>query len=308
MLISIVIPVYNSSVLENLAREIDAVFANLPEEHEIIFVDDFSSNANVWPTLTQLAAEHQSVRAIQLTRNFGQHAATLCGLNESRGDLVITMDDDLQHSPQDIPRFLALNDSDIVMAQFKNKQHSLFKRLTSRIKGVFDQIIIDKPKGVQLSSYRMLSRTVVNGTLSINTPHPFIPSLIFHVSHNVAGLEVKHRQRQGARSGYTLWKLFRIFTNLLINNSSLVLRLVGYVGILLAGVSFLIALITIYMRLMHEIAIMGWTSLFAALLLIGGLLLFSMGLMGEYLIRIIETSEAKPTFFVRRRTEFDPHK
>jgi len=154
----------------------------------------------------------------------------------------------------------------------------------------------------------MLSRTVVDGMLLINTPHPFIPSLIFHVSQNVAGLEVEHHKRQGAPSGYTFWKLFRIFTNLVINNSSLVLRLVGYLGILLAGVSFLIALLTIYMRLMHEIAIMGWTSLFAALLLIGGLLLFSMGLMGEYLIRIIETSEAKPTFFIRRRTGFDPQK
>jgi dolichol-phosphate mannosyltransferase/undecaprenyl-phosphate 4-deoxy-4-formamido-L-arabinose transferase len=305
MLISIVIPVYNSSVLEELATRIDAVFANLAEKHEIIFVDDFSTSANVWPTLTRLATEHQPVRAIQLTRNFGQHAATLCGLKESRGDFVITMDDDLQHSPEDIPRFLAQKDSDIVLAQFKNKQHNLFKRLASRIKRVFDQIIVDKPKGVHLSSYRMLSRIVVDGMLTINTPHPFIPSLIFHVSQNVAGLEVEHHKRQGARSGYTLWKMFRIFTDLVINNSSLVLRLVGYLGILLAGVSFLIALITIYMRLMHEIAIIGWTSLFAALLLIGGVLLFSMGLMGEYLIRIIETSEAKPTFFVRRRNGFD---
>lgn len=308
MLISIVIPVYNSSRLDEITRRIDAVFANLSEEHEIIFVDDFSTSVDVWATLTRLAAEHQSVRAIQLTRNFGQHEATLCGLKESRGDLVITMDDDLQHSPEEIPRFLALKDFDIVLAQLKNKQHSLFKRLVSRIKGIFDQIIIDKPKGVLLSSYRMLSRMVVDGMLSINTPHPFIPSLIFHVSHNVTGLEVEHHERQGARSGYTFWKLFRVFTNLVINNSSLVLRLVGYLGIVLAGISFLMALLTIYMRLMHEIAIIGWASLFAALLLIGGLLLFSMGLMGEYLIRIIETSEAKPTFFVRRRTGFDPQK
>ncbi len=308
MLISIVIPVYNSTVLAEIARGIDAVFANRSEQHEIIFVDDFSTGPDVWPTLTRLAEEHQSVRAIQLTRNFGQHAATLCGLKESKGELVITMDDDLQHSPEDIPRFLSLKDFDIVLAQFKNKQHSLFKRSTSRIKGVFDQVIIDKPKEVQLSSYRMLSRIVVDGMLSINTPHPFIPSLMFHVSQNAAGLEVEHGQRQGGRSGYTLWKLFHIFSNLVINNSSLVLRLVGYLGISLAGISFLIALVIVYMKLMHEIAIPGWASLFSALLLIGGLLLFSVGLMGEYLIRIIETSEAKPTFFVRRRAGFDHQK
>jgi dolichol-phosphate mannosyltransferase/undecaprenyl-phosphate 4-deoxy-4-formamido-L-arabinose transferase len=308
MLISIVIPVYNSSVLPELARRIDAVFTNLTPQHEIIFVDDFSTSADVWPTLTRLASERQSVRAVQLTRNFGQHAATLCGLKESRGDFAITMDDDLQHNPEDIPKFLNLTDFDIVVAQFKNKKHHLFKRLTSRIKGVFDQIIIDKPKEIQLSSYRMVSRTVVEGMQSIITPHPFIPSLMFHVSKNVAGLELEHRQRQGARSGYTFWKLFRVFTNLIINNSSVLLRVVGFLGTSLAFVSFVIALVTIYRKLMYGTALQGWSSLFAALLLIGGLLLFSVGLIGEYLIRIIETSEAKPTFFVRRRAGFEPKK
>lgn len=305
MLISIVIPVFNSSALEELTRRIDAVFLTLSDEHEIIFVDDFSTRADVWPRLTRLAANHQSVRVIQLTRNFGQHAATLCGLKESRGELVITMDDDLQHSPEVIPEFLKVKDFDIVLAQFRNKQHSVFKRVTSRIKGVFDQIIIDKPRDVQLSSFRMLRRMVVDGMLSIHTPYPFIPSLMFHVSQKVTGLEVEHHERQGSRSGYTLWKLFRIFTNLVINNSSVLLRFVGFVGTSFAIVSFVIAFLTIYRKLVYGISIRGWTSLFAAVLLIGGLLLFSVGLIGEYLIRIIETGEAKPTFFVRDRAGFD---
>ncbi len=303
MLISIVIPVYNSAVLVELAERIHGVFEKLPEEYEIIFIDDSSPNLDVWPSLAEIAGKRSNIRALQLTRNFGQHAATLCGLVECRGDFVITMDDDLQHSPEDIPRFLELRDYDVVIAQFKNKQHSTFKRITSRIKGFFDQIIIGKPKNIDLTSFRMLRRVVVEGMLLTRTAHPFIPALIFHVSKNVIGLEVEHHKRAIGKSGYDRVKLFRLFNDLVFNNSSVVLRMVGHLGILFASVSFLITLLIVYRKLVHRIGIQGWASLLAAILLVGGLLLFGLGVIGEYLIRIIESSETRPSFFVRRRVE-----
>lgn len=306
MLISIVIPVYNSTVLEELVERIEAVFAERPEDYEIILVDDYSPNPDTWHKLALLASRHPAVKAVQLTRNFGQHAATLCGLRLSNGDFVITMDDDLEHRPEEIPRFLALADHDIVIAQFKNRHHNLYKRLTSRIKSLFDRIIIGQPAHIRFSSYRMLSRVVVEGMLSIHTPHPFIPALIFHVSKDAIGLEIEHQRRLQGQSGYTFYKLFRLFTDLVIHNSSLMLRLVGQVGIVFAAISFLLALLVVYKKLVHGISITGWSSLFATLLLIGGLLLFSLGIVGEYLIRIIESSEAKPTYFVRRRAGFHP--
>lgn len=302
MRVSIVIPVYDSPVLEELADRIEAVFRDRPaDDHEIVFVDDRSPDPRIWPTLERLARERQRVRAVQLTRNFGQQAATLCGLREARGEVVITMDDDLQHDPGDIPKLLAHADRDIVIGQFQRKRHSPFKRLTSRIKGRFDQILIGKPKGIQLSSFRLLGRTVVEGVLSIRTPNPFLPALMFHVSRDVIGVPVSHSTRQGGRSGYTLGKMFRLFSNLLINNSSLVLRLVGVMGITFAFLSFLLVALVVYNRLVHGTEVQGWTSLFAALLMIGGLLLVSLGVVGEYLIRIIESSERRPTFLVRRR-------
>jgi dolichol-phosphate mannosyltransferase/undecaprenyl-phosphate 4-deoxy-4-formamido-L-arabinose transferase len=305
MLISIVIPVYDSRVLEEIAERIEAVFAKLPEEHEIIFVDDFSPNPDVWPALVRITQKNRSVKAVQLTRNFGQHAATLCGLEESRGDYVITMDDDLQHSPEDIPRLLDLRDHDVVIAQLKNKQHSLFKRVTSRIKGLFDQIIIGKPGNINLSSFRMLSRVVVDGMLAAHSSHPFIPALIFHISKDVVGVEVEHHKRKAGRSGYNFVKLFRLFNDLIINNSSLVLRLVGHLGILFACISFIMVLVVMYKKLALGIQIQGWASLFAAIMLVGGLLLFGLGVVGEYLIRIIESSETRPSFFIRRRVAFE---
>jgi dolichol-phosphate mannosyltransferase/undecaprenyl-phosphate 4-deoxy-4-formamido-L-arabinose transferase len=304
VLVSIVIPVYNSPVLEELAGRIDAVFRELPEDdYELILVDDGSPVPETWRTLERLARERPRVRAIQLSRNFGQQAATLCGLKEARGEVVITLDDDLQHLPEDIPRLLELRGRDIVIGQLGEKHHSWARRAASRVKGYFDHLLIGKPREIQLSSYRLLGRTVVDGVLAIRTPNPFLPAMMFHVSKDIAAVAVRHASRRQGRSGYSLRKLLRVFSNLVFNNSSLLLRLVGEVGIVLSFLSFLAAGAVVYRKLVHAIALQGWASLFTALLFIGGLLLFGLGVVGEYLVRIIESSEAKPTYFVRRRVE-----
>lgn len=306
MFVSIVVPVYNSPLVPELAERLDAVFAARRaggDDYELILVDDASPRPDVWPALERLARERPQVRAFQLTRNFGQAAATLCGLRESRGDWVITLDDDLQHRPEDIPLLLERTDCDIVIGQLQHRQHSLYRRFLSRCKGTFDRLILGKPPEIQLSSFRLLSRSVVDGVLAIRTPHPFLPALMFYVSKNVCGVPVSHDRRRSGQSGYTLWKLISLFSNLLINNSSLVLRLVGHLGIAFSGVSFLIALSVVYQKVANGIPVRGWTSLFATLLLLGGLLLFGLGIVGEYLIRIIEGTEARPTYFVRRRVE-----
>lgn len=306
--VSIVIPVFDSPVLTELSDRIDATFDSLPDvRHEVIFVDDGSRNPDTWPTLERLARERRSVRALQLTRNFGQQAASLCGLREARGDVVITMDDDLQHAPEDIPRFLALRDRDIVIGQFDHRQHPLSRRVASRIKGGFDRVILGKPRGIRLSSFRMLNRVVVDGMLSITTTHPFLPALMFNVSTDVIGVQVRHAPRRAGRSGYTFWKLVRVFSNLLISNSSLVLKTVGHLGVAFSAISFLMAGVVIYGRVIRGTSVQGWPSLMAVQLLLGGLLLFSVGVVGEYLIRIIESSERKPTYFVRRRTDVLAH-
>jgi glycosyltransferase involved in cell wall biosynthesis len=311
VLVSIVVPVYGSPVLPELAERIAAVFAarfatRPGDDYELIFVDDGSPSPAVWPVLERLAAGDGRVKALQLTRNFGQQPATLCGLREARGEVVITMDDDLQHRPEDIPALLdaeAAEGWDIVIGQLVESRHSWSRRLASRIKGYFDHLLIGKPRHIQLTSFRLLTRTVVDGVLSIRTPNPFLPAMMFHVTQSVGGVPVQHQARGQGRSGYSLRKLLRLFSNLVINNSSLLLRLVGQVGIVFAILSVLGACLVVYRKLAEGIAIQGWASLFTALLFIGGLLLFGLGVVGEYLVRIIESSEAKPTYFVRRKVE-----
>jgi dolichol-phosphate mannosyltransferase/undecaprenyl-phosphate 4-deoxy-4-formamido-L-arabinose transferase len=301
-LVSVVIPVYDSPVLEELAIGIERAFAGSSDDYEIIFVDDGSPDPRVWPMLERLARERAGVRVLQLTRSFGQQAATLCGLVEARGELVVTMDDDLQHDPADIPQLLAHGGHDIVIAQFERKKHHFLRRAVSRVKGAFDHLLIGKPKHLQLTSFRVLGRAVVDGVLAIRTPHPFLPALMFHISKDVVGAPVSHSRRAGGRSGYTLRKLFAVFTNLIINNSSILLRVAAIAGMGFAGLSFLVAGLAIYRKLVRGITVEGWASLFSAVLLMGGLLLLSIGIVGEYLLRIIESSEARPTYFVRRRS------
>lgn len=302
-LVSVVVPVYNSPDLAALVARIDDAFRGRFERHEIVLVDDASPDGRIWPTLEQLACDHEHVTAVQLTRNFGQHSATLCGLAIARGDLVITMDDDLQHDAADIAALLEQSEHDIVIAQFSNKQHPFVRRLASRIKGRFDELVIGKPRGLQLSSFRLIRRPVVDGVLSLRTPRPFLPALLFHISSDVAGVPLTHGRRAAGRSGYTLRKLLRLFSDLLISNSSLLLRLAASGGLVLAIVSFGLAAAVVYRKVVHRIAVTGWTSLFAALMLIGGLILLTLGTVGEYLIRIIESSEARPAYYVRRKTK-----
>lgn len=298
---SIVVPVYDSPDVVALLDRIDAAFHGRGESYETILVDDASPNPSVWPQLEMLARERAHVVAIQLSRNFGQQAATLCGLRESRGAVAITMDDDLQHDPADIPLLLAAREHDIVIGQLATKQHHIARRVASRVKNVFDRIVIGTPKGLQLSSFRLLSRTVIDGVLSMRATRPFLPALMFHVSKDAVAVPVTHSRRASGHSGYTVARLLSLFSNLVISNSSILLRAGAYAGFTFAFVSFVLAAIVIYRKLVYGMAVQGWASLFAAVMLVGGLMLIQLGTIGEYLIRIIESGDAKPTYIVRRR-------
>ncbi|HYC62739.1 MAG TPA: glycosyltransferase family 2 protein [Thermoanaerobaculia bacterium] len=299
-LVSVVIPVYNSPDLGALADGIEAVFRKIGREYEVLLVDDGSPDPHVWPALCELAAHRSGFRAFQLTRNFGQQAATLCGLREARGDVIVTMDDDLQHDPEDIPALLAAADHDVVIGQLEQSRHGVFRRMASHIKGWLDRVLIGKPKGLRLTSYRLINRSVVDGMLSIRTPHPFLPALMFYVSKDVVGVPVRHAGRRSGRSGYTAGKLIRLFSNLVISNSSVLLRAAAYTGLAFSVLSLIVVALVIYQKVSYGVSVQGWTSLFAAIVLMGGLLLFSVGVLGEYLIRIIESSEQRPTYIIRR--------
>jgi dolichol-phosphate mannosyltransferase/undecaprenyl-phosphate 4-deoxy-4-formamido-L-arabinose transferase len=299
---SIIVPVYNTvRPLEELVNRIKNVFYSIEAEYEIIMVEDCSPKIETWQTLEALAKNYTSVIAIQLSRNFGQQPATLCGLALATGDFMITMDDDLQHSPEDIPKLIEKNDHDIVIGQFSERKHSLFKRAASRVKSYFDRILIGKPRHIRLSPFRMINRTTVDGMLAIRTPSPFIPALMFHISKDVVGVTFEHHYRSEGKSNYTFRKMLGVFNNLIIGNSSFLLKAIGYLGVIIAFFSLIYAALIVFEQLVNPTSIPGWTSVIVSILFVGGLLLFSVGIMGEYLIRIIAGVESRPSYVIRKR-------
>lgn len=299
---SVVIPVYNTATsLVELARRLEKVFLDLDVTFEVIFVDDASPKKETGKVLRQLSSL-QNVKVITLTRNFGQQVATLCGLEHSAGEYVITMDDDLQHKPEDIPELIRGQSHSIVLAQLVDIKHGYFRRITSYIKERFDRAILGVPAGLKLCSFRMLKRHVVDGMLQIKSPSPFISALMLHVTRDIKGVKINHGARSEGVSGYNFIALLRLFSFLLINNSSLLLRFIGRFGILLFLFS---VLMVVYLFYKHYVGgfVAGWVSTIAAITMFGGIQLFTLGIMGEYLLRILNYSQNKPAYFVKETLE-----
>jgi dolichol-phosphate mannosyltransferase/undecaprenyl-phosphate 4-deoxy-4-formamido-L-arabinose transferase len=303
---SIVIPSYNSRLsIGELVARIGTTLTGRGATFEVIVVDDASPDPGTWPAILDVAARHPEVRAFRLTRNFGRTAAVLCGMVEARGHWIITMDDDLQHRPEDIPKLTAITDRDAVVAAFpyRTRQHSWSQRSTSRIKAWFDHKALGMPKNVRMSSFIMIRASIVRMMLQSRTPHPFIPALLFHVTRDIVSVPCQHDPRQHGRSEFGLRRRLRLFSNLIINNSSLLLRFIAAVGIATALVSLALGVVLVALRMTTRQAVPGWTSLAVIELLIGGLILFSLGVIGEYLARIIQLAERRPAYFVREASD-----
>lgn len=299
--LSIVIPVYNTTkTLEELTRDVEAVLTANQLSFEIILVDDCSPKAETWSHVLNCVNASDHVSGVKLTRNFGQQSATLCGLSMAKGEHIVTMDDDYQHHPEEILKLYAERHHDIVIGHLTKKTHSFSRRLASQLKGYFDVMILGKPKGIQLSAFRMINKTVVDGMLKIKTPTPFISALMFYVSKDVKGVKIPHHKRMEGESGYTLKQMIRLFSFLLINNSSLLLSTIGNIGLLISATSLLLILLIVGRYFIFEGSITGWTSTMITLIFFGGAQLFAIGIIGEYLIRIIRNVEEKPPFIVRQ--------
>jgi glycosyltransferase involved in cell wall biosynthesis len=301
VLYSAVIPVYNSAdSLPELAQRLNDVLSRIaPEQYEVLYVDDASPDGRTWHALEQIVAQYPRMGVIRLTRNFGRHPAIMCGLDHAAGRWIITMDDDLQHRPEDIPALLAEREHDAVVARFATRRDSRLVRLTSRWRHFLEDIALGKPRHVVMSAFCMLKSDVVRMMRKINTPYPYLPALLFYVTQDVVNVEATHEQRRFGRSNIGTWRRFKVASNLLINNSALLLRAVTAVGIGCASLSFLLAAYIVGRYVLIGTHIIGWSSLMTVTLLIGGLVLLSIGVVGEYLIRIIHGIEGRPDYFVR---------
>lgn len=287
--LSVIIPVYNSrDGLRELHQRLILNLSKISSSFEIILVDD-NSRDNSFEIMKQIREDDDRVHCIKLMRNFGQHNAIMCGFNYAQGRYIITMDDDLQNPPEEISKLYdKLHEGfDVVIGRPIEKKHSLYRNLGSKLIGLSYEKIFRKPPEIQMSSFRIISRTVIESIINIKTPNPMVDALILSTTLNIANVEVRHNERKHGKSNYSLAKSVKLALNLLMNYSTIPLQVISLNGFLFAFIGILIATYVIIGKLSGAITEAGWASIIALISIFSGIILVSFGIIGEYLIRII---------------------
>jgi glycosyltransferase involved in cell wall biosynthesis len=298
--LSVVIPVYNSR--DNLAPLHAALVESLSSfSKELIFVNDGSTDDS-WTQIEALTARHPDVVGVDLRRNFGQDCAIMAGLHYTSGEYVVIMDDDLQHHPRDIPRLYEaiIKGYDVCYANFPVKHQAWWKNLGSYLNGKMAEIVMRKPPHLYLSPFKVITRAVAAGILAYRGPHPYVDGLLFQFTDNVTQVSIPHHRRHAGRSNMTFWKSFMTFVTLSTNFSLFPLRVVTTTGLLLSTLSFVLGTYFLIKYLTVGIAVAGWTSIALTLLFLGGAILTSLGIIGEYVGRVLMNVNGAPQFVVRR--------
>lgn len=302
--LSVVIPCYGTAqVLPELLDRLDAALVALAVSYEIILVDDCAGDG-LGAVVEQQIPAHPHVRYIELMFNTGQFRALMCGLAHARGRHVVTMDDDLQHPPEEIGKlYRHLRDSphlDAVFGAYGEKQHAAARNLGSLLIRTVNTWIFHKPPHLVMSSYRCLTRPLVDTLLANHTRYPVIGPLILSSTRRIENITVRHDPRKHGRSGYSLLRLVRTTLDNILNFSSLPLQLISIIGVGVSLISFLLGAVYFILHLVDESSVPGWTSLFLLINVYAGLGLLSVGIVGEYLIRILGESRGQPSYVVRR--------
>lgn len=299
---SVVVPVYNSAaILPELHRRLSVVLAGLCRNYEIIFVDDCGPQ-DCWPVLSALARGDARVKAIQLMRNSGQSNATLCGLAHAQGEFIVMMDDDLQHPPEQLPRLInALTPQvDVVMGVPRDKQHAGWRCWGSAVMHRINTVLLQLPRGLRFSSFRLLRRPVVEALLAMHTLSPALSPMIFSITRRIVSVEVEHASRAQGRSGYTLGRLLVHASNNLVGCSNLPLRLLAALGGVVVGLSLVgAAALLVGGVLLPGTAVAGWAVAALLVAALAGIHFLAFALLGEYLLRLLQRANGTPRYLVR---------
>ncbi len=298
---SVIVPVYNSEqTLGELYDRTAAVFASGGYSFEMVFVDDFSQDKS-WEVLVQLKKLHpETITAIKLAKNFGQHNAIFCGMEHAQGELMITIDDDLQIPPEEITKLIQVfhdKDADLVYGYFGKKKHSLIRNLGSYFIKKSSRILLNSPG--EGSSFRLITRSLAVNILKHQQHFMYIDELFLWYTSNIAFTEVKHQKRAVHRSGYSTWKLFQLSANIVIYYTAVPLRIMTYGGFVLSVLSFITGIRFIINKMVHDVPL-GYTSLIVAILFSTSIIMLCLGLIGEYLSRIYQVQNKKPPYSIKK--------
>jgi undecaprenyl-phosphate 4-deoxy-4-formamido-L-arabinose transferase len=303
-MISLVIPAYNEEAnLPHLVERLRSVMQKMDKSYEIIFVDDGSRDNTL--SILKSFLTYPEIRVVELTRNYGQHAAIFSGFSVVQGDIVITLDADLQNPPEEIPnlvRVMEEGDYDVVGTIRKERKDSFFRTFPSRlINGVTREItkVNMSDWGCMLRAYR---RNIVDRMVNCHEHSTFIPALATYFSKKATEIEVAHESRYGGESHYSLRKLINLQFDLVSSFSDFPLKFIMYAGIGMAfwGISFGILLGIARLVYGAHWAAQGVFTLFAVLFAFVGFQFFALGVMGEYIGRIYREVRKRPEYMIER--------
>jgi len=301
--ISVVIPAYNSqNSLKELIQRLIPVLSAITDKFEVIIINDGSQDGT-WGVIRELAFQNQWLSGSNLMRNFGQHNALLCGIRDADYDTIITIDDDLQHPPEEIIRLLdELNKGfDVVYGTPKHERHGLFRDLASQVTKIALQSSMGAQTARQVSAFRAFRTKVRDAFAMYQGPHPNIDVLLTWGTVRFSSVEVSHEPRRIGQSAYSLYKLVIHAMNLITGFSVLPLQfasIIGFIFTLFGVVVFVYAIINYIIR---GGAVPGFTFLASIISIFSGAQLFALGIVGEYLARMHFRIMDRPSYVVQEK-------
>ncbi|MSR21880.1 MAG: glycosyltransferase [Gemmatimonadetes bacterium] len=301
---SVVVSVFNSEAgLNELIRRLEPVLSNLTDQHELILVNDGSADRS-WDVIQRLAREHPWVRGIDLMRNYGQHNALLAGINSARFDTIVTMDDDLQHPPEEIPRLLdTLNEGyDVVYGRPRKRSHSLWRNLASRLIKSVLKVTLGAEMGSHSSAFRAFRAPLRRGFTSFAGAQLSIDVLLSWSSKRVTHVLVEHDPRRIGTSGYSLSRLMVLALELLTGYSALPLRIASLMGLSTSVVGLVMFAYVVVRRFTQTNYTPGFAFLAAEIAFFAGMQMFAIGVIGEYIAKLHFRTMGKPPYVVQEET------
>lgn len=310
MLISIVIPCYFSE--KTLPTEVDLIGKEFDKnpgyDYEIILVND-GSDDGTYDVIKNLAEKNDNIKGVNLMRNFGQHNALMAALQYTEGDYVLGMDDDMQTHPSQMFKLIHKIEEgyDLVYGVYPYRKNSAIKNLTSKINKVTSRAMLGRPKEVESSNFWIITKAVRDEVIKFDTFNPYVDAIFYRVTNNIGMVSIEHFKRETGQSGYTFRRLLKLW--LAYWNFSVVpLRVSFFVGTFsfLAGILFIIYLII--NKIISPDLPVGWSSTMCIIVLISGIVLMVLGVVGEYLGKIILILNKTPQFIIRETAGIDDTK
>lgn len=302
-LVSIVIPCYNSEhSIREVVESTNDQFAHMDGyECEFVLVND-NSRDGTFGVISRLAAEYPTVHGVNLMRNFGQHNSLMCAMHFAKGDVVLGMDDDLQCQPSQIPAILGKLEEgfDLVYGVYRESANGAIKNFTSWLNKVTARKLLGRPKGIRSSNFWAITAQLKEEALRYSNYNPQLDALFTCLTQNIGNVTIESHERVYGSSGYSLSKMIKLWLAY-FNYTIVPLRFISGVGVATALIGFIAGLFTIIRKIVEPSMVAGWASTICVLLFFFGLILLTLGIIGEYLGNIVLSMNSTPQYIIREK-------